>query len=204
MKPKKTHSSHLSIKTGMATDRAMGKVAKMPRAKVSGAKRPRTLDAGRKVVQADKLPVIGRVVRLGANEREGARVLERVLNSASEVTVSTVGGKTATLTGVLLDVLRNISAALEHGESVTVLGEGVQLDPESTVISSQEAANLLNVSRPFVVKLAKTGRMPYHLVGNRHRFDVADVLAYGEQMRDERFEALTTFAPTDGYTGEDF
>ena len=35
------------------------------------------------------------------------------------------------------------------------------------MISSQEAADLLNVSRPFVVKLAKTGQLAHHLVGIR-------------------------------------
>lgn len=35
---------------------------------------------------------------------------------------------------------------------------------------------MLNVSRPFVVKLAKDGYLPHHMVGNRHRFYLADVL----------------------------
>lgn len=155
-------------------------------------------------VRVDKMPVTGRLVKFGTIDRDGARVLEQVMTGASEVTISTGAGKTATLTGALLSVLRSVAAALERGESVTVLGEDAEADLEGAVISSQEAADLLNVSRPFVVKLAKTGQLAHHLVGNRHRFNLADVLAYAEQMRSERSEALAAVAPAGGYTAEDF
>ena len=224
MTAKKGRSTSRSVKTGTMAGGAKvseggGKVAKTPQAKVSGAKMPRTNVAGRKVaktgrvkagpvgverVRVDKVPVTGRLVKLGAIDRDGARVLEQVITGASEITVSTGSGKSATLTGALLSVLRNVAAALERGESVTVLGEDAEADLVGAVISSQEAADLLNVSRPFVVKLAKTGQLPYHLVGNRHRFNLADVLAYAEQMRSERSEALAVLAPAGGYTGEDF
>lgn len=85
-----------------------------------------------------------------------------------------------------------------------MLGEDTEADLEGAVMSSQEAADLLNVSRPFVVKLAKTGRLSHRMVGNRHRFDLADVLAYAEKMRTERSEALAATAPAGGYTAEDF
>lgn len=208
-----------------------GKVSRTPQAKVSGDKMPRTKVTGHKVAKAgsknlksragttgrvmvgpvgigrvrvDKMPVTGRLVKFGAIDRDGARVLEQVITGASEVTISTGAGKTATLTGALLSVLRNVAAALERGESVTVLGEDAEADLEGAVISSQEAADLLNVSRPFVVKLAKTGQLAHHLVGNRHRFNLADVLAYAEHMRSERSEALAALASAGGYTAEDF
>ena len=77
-------------------------------------------------------------------------------------------------------------------------------DLDVAVISSQEAADLLNVSRPFVVKLADTGQLAHHMVGNRHRFSLVDVLAHAEHMRTERTEALAALAPAGGYTAEDF
>ena len=220
-----------TVTGGAKVGKAGGKVSKTPQAKVSGAKMPRTKVTGHKVAKAgsknvkssagtagrvkvgpvglervrvDKVPVTGRLVKLGTIDRDGARVLEEVITGASEVTISTGAGKTATLTGALLSVLRNVAAALEHGESVTVLSEDTGADLEGAVISSQEAADLLNVSRPFVVKLAKTGQLAHHLVGNRHRFNLADVLAYAEQMRSERSEALAALAPAGGYAAEDF
>lgn len=207
------------------TPKAKVSGTKMPRTKVTGRKvvkvgsknvksragtTERTTDrtavglVGIERVRVGKVPVTGRLVKLGAIDRDGARVLEQVMTGASEVTISTGAGKTATLTGTLLSVLRSVAAALERGESVTVLGEDAEADLEGAVISSQEAADLLNVSRPFVVKLAKTGQLDHHLVGNRHRFDLADVLAYAEQMRSKRSEALAAIAPAGGYTAEDF
>ena len=205
-------------------------VTKTPEGKGGGPKMPRTRGTSHKVAKAgskrvksgagtigkvngpvglervrvEKVPVTGRLVKLGTIDRDGARVLEQVITGASEVTISTGAGKTVTLTGALLSVLRNVAAALERGESVTVLGEDTGADLEGAVISSQEAADLLNVSRPFVVKLAKTGQLAHHMVGNRHRFNLADVLAYAEQMRTERSEALAVLAPAGGYTAEDF
>jgi excisionase family DNA binding protein len=152
----------------------------------------------------EKVPVTGRLVKLGAVDRDRARVLEEVITGATEVTLTTGTGKTATLTGALLGMLRTVAGALEHGEAVTVLGEDTETDLAGAVISSQEAADLLNVSRPHVVKLAKTGQLAHHMVGNRHRFALADVLAYAEQTRAVRSEALAAIAPAGGYTAEDF
>ncbi len=226
-----SRSAKTGTVTGGVKVSKRGKVAKTPQAKLSGSKTSRTNVTGRKVAKAgsksvkssagttgkvkahpvglerlrvEKVPVTGRLLKLSTIDRDGARALEQVITGASEVTISTGAGKTATLTGALLSVLRNVAAALERGESVTVLGEDTEADLEGAVISSQEAADLLNVSRPFVVKLAKTGQLAHHLVGNRHRFNRADVLAYAEQMRTERSEALTALAPAGGYAAEDF
>ncbi len=232
MTAKKSRSTSRSAKTGTVTGGAKGgrNVTMAPQAKASGAKMLRTKASGGKVAKAgskrvksragaigkvnapvglervrvEKVPVTGRLVKLGTIDRDGARALERVITGASEVTISAGAGKTATLTGALLSVLRNVATALERGESVTVLGEDTEADLEGAVISSQEAADLLNVSRPFVVKLAKTGQLAHRMVGNRHRFSLADVLAFAEQMRTERSEALAALAPSGGYTAEDF
>jgi excisionase family DNA binding protein len=67
-------------------------------------------------------------------------------------------------------------------------------------VTSQEAADLLNVSRPYVVKLARDGVLAHHRVGNRHRFTLADVLDYRDQMRTVPEEALAEVASTDGDT----
>lgn len=217
--------------TGGAKVGKAGNVTRTPQAKVSGAKMPRTTGAGgsaakagRKrvksgagtigkvkvgrpsleAVRVEKVPVTGRLVKLGTIDHEGARALEQVITGASEVTISAGAGKTATLTGALLSVLRSVATALERGESLTVLGAYTEADLEGAVISSQEAADLLNVSRPFVVKLAKTGQLAHRMVGNRHRFNLADVLAYAERMRTERSEAMAALAPSGGYTAEDF
>lgn len=74
----------------------------------------------------------------------------------------------------------------------------------SLELTSQEVADLLNVSRPHVIKLAREGSLPHHMIGNRHRFLASDVLIYQEKQAAEREEALRALVPKDSYTAEDF
>nr|WP_246401819.1 helix-turn-helix domain-containing protein [Jiangella mangrovi] len=81
----------------------------------------------------------------------------------------------------------------------------MEIEPAVPVeLTSQQAADLLNVSRPHVVKLARTGELPHRMVGNRHRFDLEDVLEYERRQREVRDRALAAIVPEDGYTAEDF
>ena len=80
---------------------------------------------------------------------------------------------------VLLRVLKNVG----EGHAVTV----VALDQE---LSTQEAAMLLNVSRPFLVKLLDAKAIPSRKVGTHRRVLAGDVLAYKRRSEGERRSAL--------------
>lgn len=71
-------------------------------------------------------------------------------------------------------------------------------------LSSQQAADLLNVSRTFVVELARTGQLRHHMTGNRHRFALAALLEYEARARQQRDAALREMVPVDGYDDSDF
>lgn len=87
------------------------------------------------------------------------------------------------LNEVLEDLLRQLAA----GKAVQV----VALDPE---IGTQQAADLLNVSRPYLVKLVEEGTLPHRKVGPRRRLYLEDVLAYKARLDAQRQQALLALA----------
>lgn len=79
--------------------------------------------------------------------------------------------------------LMKVVAALHAGKAVTIA-------PQTMKLTTQQAADLLGVSRPTVVRLITDAVLPAERVGNRHRLLLDDVLAYREERRNRQYEAL--------------
>lgn len=70
----------------------------------------------------------------------------------------------------------------------------VVLMPSKQELSTIEAANYLNVSRPFVIKEIEAGKIPHRMVGSHQRIAFEDLQAYNATMRAKQQEALQRMA----------
>lgn len=148
-------------------------------------------------------PVFGRsVTSVRAPRAALVRKLARVVTSSAAEPVEVVhGSDRAVLPPELVEMLGEALRGLESGEQLTLVVGSAHADE---VLTSQQAADVLNVSRPHVVKLANTGLLPHARVGNRHRFRLRDVLAYADAENARRDNVLAALQPAGGYTADDF
>jgi len=95
------------------------------------------------------------------------------------VTLTGPDGTRLNLPGEIFDVLRDVVAALAQGLAITVA-------PHRTVLSTSEAAGLLGVSRPTLVRLLEAREIPFSQPGSHRRVRLADLLAYQQRATSGR------------------
>ena len=83
-----------------------------------------------------------------------------------------------------------LNTILEH----MAQGKAISIIPSDAEVTTQQAAEMLNVSRPHVVKLLEEGELPFHKVGTHRRIKLKDLEKYRAKMEKEREEALTELA----------
>lgn len=92
--------------------------------------------------------------------------------------------------GASVELPVEIHAVLLRIASELRIGNGVTVVPVSAVLTTAEAAEMLNVSRPHIVKLLDQGELPHHMAGTHRRVKVADLLEFRDRRDQARSNAL--------------
>jgi excisionase family DNA binding protein len=86
-----------------------------------------------------------------------------------------------------LSLLVTILSNMAEGKSITLI-------PSDTVLSTQQAADFLNVSRPHLVKLLEDGHIPFKKAGTHRRVELNDLIAYKKKQDENRDDKLNFLA----------
>ena len=97
---------------------------------------------------------------------------------------------TPTISDSLLGMLRLVAS-----------GRGFTLLPVKAELTTTQAADYLNVSRPYLVKLLEDGSIPFHMTGRHRRVLAENLFAYRDKRNSERSNALEELAELDREAG---
>ena len=117
--------------------------------------------------------------RLAPLARLGRPLTLRVRDAGQDETIELPAGAVKLLMAVLED--------MASGRAVTIV-------PQNAELTTQQAADFLNVSRPFLVELLEHKKLPFRLVGTHRRVRFEDVLRYKENIDSQRRKVLDQLA----------
>lgn len=114
-----------------------------------------------------------------------SRMLEHVVEGGGGVRCELVGplGERIPVPETVFYVLERVVEVLARGDAVTVV-------PVGKALTTQQAADLLNVSRQYLVRLLDENRIPHTKTGKHRRLRIEDVLAFKEKRDREREKGL--------------
>jgi excisionase family DNA binding protein len=109
--------------------------------------------------------------------------IEFTRNTRIQILIEGQTQESVTVPAAALRLLIDVLAQMAEGNAVSIV-------PVSTELTTQEAADLLNVSRPYIVSLLESGEIPHRKVGSHRRILAKDITAYKTKIDEARLETL--------------
>ena len=123
-------------------------------------------------------------IMLPEKEQESIAQLAQILSRESaQPKLVTSNGEEIQIPESVCNILRQAVQAMASDEAVSIVRYNREL-------TTQQAADILNVSRPFLVKLLDEGAIPYIKVGSDRRIRFKDLIIYQEQRDRKRRKLL--------------
>ena len=129
-----------------------------------------------------------------AQEAEEAKITSRALSKYAhnerlhlKIASNNNESEDLILPGYAINLLLTMLTEMSKGNAITVM-------PIHAELSTQETAELLNVSRPHLVDLLEQGKIPFRKVGTHRRVLANDVFDYKQRIDEARFKALDDLA----------
>lgn len=124
------------------------------------------------------------------DQREGLDALMELLKHVPTERADTGMYRLVSPTGDETELPESVFLLLERVVEVLGRGDALTVVPVGKELTTQQAANILNVSRQYLVRLLNDGRIPYSKTGTHRRVRIEDVLAYKRQRDRERMASL--------------
>ena len=140
-------------------------------------------ELGSRLPSADEKAIANQLRKiLAAQMTDGAKLnfLDGSTKKPLEITL------TPALSNLLMEVLRFVG----NGDAVTLV-------PVNKMLTTQQAADILNVSRPFLISLLEGKQIDYSLVGRHRRIKADNLFAYKRTRDEKRGQSLSALAEMD-------
>jgi len=125
-------------------------------------------------------------IALPESDEAQIRELNRMLRLGTPALIG-ADGERLELPDAVYRLLKDIARNMQ-------LGRAIVLIPENQQLTTQRAADLLGVSRPYLIQLLEAGKLPHHKVGSHRRVYLKDLIAYQKRRDAERKAALDSIA----------
>lgn len=106
--------------------------------------------------------------------------------------------------GQALELPTSIYKVLVAAVAAMAQGNAVSIVPVHHELTTQQAADLLNVSRPHLIKLLDAGEIPHHMTGSHRRVVFEDLMRYRDVRDAERGKALAELTRKSAELGLDY